>query len=109
MINFSLAWERVRNDQCPLCGSDDIKDRGAGMSKKCRSCGGFWGDIKLQTGIYCQESPGAGMVEFRDDVSEVKNSPALLCAILKHKKVLPALIGIDEGFDKLIEEKLRNG
>lgn len=39
--------------------------------------------------------------------SEITNFPQILEAVLSQDKILPALIGIDEAFDKMIEERLR--
>jgi len=47
--------------------------------------------------------------EIRSELdSEILNYSAIFEAVLSQKKMLPALMGIDDGFDKLIAERLKN-
>lgn len=127
-IDFSLALERIRGSKCPVCGSDDTNsehdtDEPTYKNEKCYTCNAFWstyhdliGFGNLGMEIPHDDDAARLTMELLPDCIEIKNNishitkwPEVILAVLRNKKALPALIGIDDIMDSLIQERLQNG
>jgi len=126
--DFSLGLSRIRDDKCPVCGGDDIKyddeDSGDQVENwKCYSCHAYWTKYYDLTGygnvghdIPMTDDEGKTLppemipetVQIKNgEIMDIEKWPEIVQAILTQKKVLPALVGIDTGLDKLIAERLK--
>jgi hypothetical protein len=114
MIKYKTIIGRMRDSLCPVCGQpvEDGYDEVEVMSShvrqeaSCSHCETKWREYYTLQGIEIEETVDME-VEIEGDLSDIENVPDILEAVLQNKKILPTLIGIDEMFDKLITEKLK--
>jgi hypothetical protein len=121
-VDFSLAMERIRDDKCPVCGGDNLMydniASGGSQNIEC-NCGAHWtlfhtlagfGNLNYEVQV---EGTAKCLMEFGE--IEIKNNPHLnmidhwpeiLDTIFSQKKILPALLGIDNELDKIIAKRL---
>jgi hypothetical protein len=124
-INYMEGLKAIRDGKCPVCGSDlvnrektiNINDRNYSREiiVNCLDCRAFWtlhydftgyGEIGIDT------EDGYG--DRFKKVAKIRNNlptrllwPEILQAVLSQKKMLPALLGIDDKLDKIIAERLK--
>jgi len=112
---YKTIIDRMRDSLCPVCGQS--VDDGYGeitVGPKlvyqrviCHHCEAKWNEFYTLTGLEIEETVDVEFEIEDDDLSYVENVPEILAAVLNMKTMLPALMNIDESFDKLIEQKLK--
>jgi len=115
-LDFSLGLQRIREDKCPVCGSSDIT-HGEYENIQCYVCNSVWTLYHELTGYgnmgYDEIEAVNGVMErtirVKNNISAIDKWPEIILAVLEQKKMLPALLGIDDELDKLIAERLKDG
>ena len=103
-IDFCLAMKRVRSGKCPVCGRKQYKSliiQNHIKTVACHKCGSAGYQFYGLSGFEIFDGSHKGEKRVIINISEI------LQAVLSQKKILPALIGIDEGLDVLIAERLK--
>jgi len=125
-LKYVEVLESLQNEKCPVCGGDQLtydpnyrSDNGnIFLNAACDCCGAWWTEILMLMGVRSMCFSGTDEetneeiyvedAEIRGDISEITMIPQLLIEVLKNKEILPTLLGIDKGFDKLIAERLKD-
>ena len=117
---YEKVLEHVRNSECPICGSQDdisyqdinVMSNHVSQGASCGSCDSEWTEYYTASGIEIYTLRGIKIDPTKkdlieDDLSDLENPFEILQAVLKMKKILPALIGIDDELDRIISERLK--
>lgn len=112
-VIYKTAIDRMRDGHCPVCGQSNVEWGESHMGlpccqgASCQDCGATWRESYTLTGIEIEEYPDPDMdMDIENDLSNIENIPEILEAILTQKRMLPALLGLDKEFDRLITERL---
>lgn len=114
-MDYKTALERIKNSNCPVCnGSNteyknpEIMNNTAVQAVSCSDCDSKWIEYYPLIGIEIYET---GIEDFdfclENDLTPIENILEVFQAILNQKEILPTLLGIDEGLDKIIYQKLK--
>ena len=121
ILDFSLGLQRIRENKCPVCGNADIHSHNLSHleNMNCYFCKAFWTVHYKLTGYgnMGHDSHNAEdvmdvmdeTVRVKKNISAIDKWPEIIQAVLEQKKMLPALLGIDDELDKLIAERLKDG
>lgn len=106
MLNMNQVMERYRAGKCPVCG---VVCKGEDFDVQfCSKCGNQWDEVERLYSVSLLNGDGED-IEVEGDLYWVKHIPDILLRLLDTPEILPLFIGMDEGFDKLIAERLGNG
>lgn len=112
-IDYSVAAERINDGKCPVCGSDNREqdyDFDSGnqdfIRYYCLDCHSRWEDCSISFYSFHIYNSNFDEIDIKNHLGVIGHIPQILKTLLDMPEMLPAFMGIDEGLDELITERL---